>query len=320
MTCHGCRFHNYVRLCSSSFLIRFVPRSEVTMAHNLQFKTNPVSTFQDKKEKQVGKTSKAKGKKAKNADAEAEALLDAFGENEEDGDEVQKEADTTDAAEAVPPSQTGDDDAQDMMAAGIEFLRFKNQQISRDVKAGTHSFHHQPSSAQLIVFSLAVWRRYSLPRAGCRKNERSWGLTAVIFHVAFAEAAKRAVVNPSAMIAYGIYGEVIHAVDGPFEHTLPQSSIFQLEFVAHKECIQCVYALLRETWSSHLWQWMWLSQTAAGFLERDRWGLRGASTGESRGSSSCLGIQRRHWLSSDGLGVVSGFGSPKCTQMLKITL
>ena len=59
------------------------------MAHNLQFKTNPVSTFQDKKEKQVGKTSKAKGKKAKNADAEAEALLDAFGEeNEEDGDEV----------------------------------------------------------------------------------------------------------------------------------------------------------------------------------------------------------------------------------------
>ena len=115
----------------------------MTMAHNLQFKTNPVSTFQDKKEKQVGKTSKAKGKKAKNADAEAEALLDAFGEeNEEDGDEVQKEADTTDAAEAVPPSQTGDD-AQDMMAAGIEFLRFKNQQISRDVKAGTQL----PSSA-----------------------------------------------------------------------------------------------------------------------------------------------------------------------------
>lgn len=146
----------------------------VTMAHNLQFKTNPVSTFQDKKEKQVGKTSKAKGKKAKNADAEAEALLDAFGEeNEEDGDEVQKEADTTDAAEAVPPSQTEGDDAQDMMAAGIEFLRFKNQQISRDVKAGTHSFHHQPSSAHLIVFSLAVWRRDSLPRAGCRKKERS---------------------------------------------------------------------------------------------------------------------------------------------------
>ena len=73
----------------------------------------------------------SEGQKAKNADAEAEAPTRCFRWGERRGWwRSSKRGDTTDAAEAVPPSQTGDD-AQDMMAAGIEFLRFKNQQISR---------------------------------------------------------------------------------------------------------------------------------------------------------------------------------------------